>query len=65
LVAGIVMLASPFESIAILTKVVGIWLIVLGVFEVVAAIGIRRASKDLAGVREKVAAPPTAAEPAE
>ncbi|MGX9791527.1 HdeD family acid-resistance protein [Mycobacterium sp. MMS18-G62] len=64
LVAGIVMLASPFESIAILTKVVGIWLIVLGVFEVVAAIGIRKANKDLAGLQEKVAAPP-AAEPAE
>jgi uncharacterized membrane protein HdeD (DUF308 family) len=46
LIAGIVMLASPFESLAILTLVVGIWLIVLGVFEVVAAFGIRTASKD-------------------
>jgi uncharacterized membrane protein HdeD (DUF308 family) len=64
LVAGLVMLASPFESVAILTKVVGIWLIVLGVFEVVSAFGIRKASKDLDGLREKVAAPP-AADPAE
>src|SRR3954463_10346746 len=63
LVAGVVMLASPFESIAILTKVVGIWLIILGVFEVVAAFGIRKASKDLAGLRETVAAP-AAADPA-
>ena len=45
LVAGIVMLASPFESIATLTVVVGIWLIVIGVFEVVSAFGIRKASK--------------------
>ena len=49
LVAGVVMLASPFESVAILTNVVGIWLIVIGVFEVVSAFGIRKASKDLGG----------------
>jgi uncharacterized membrane protein HdeD (DUF308 family) len=47
LIAGIVMLASPFESIATLTIVVGIWLIVLGVFEVVSAFGIRSAGKKL------------------
>lgn len=45
LVAGVVMLASPFESIATLTVVVGIWLIVIGVFEAVSAFGIRKASK--------------------
>jgi uncharacterized membrane protein HdeD (DUF308 family) len=44
LVAGIVMMASPFESLATLTFVVGIWLIVLGVFEVISAFGIRSAS---------------------
>jgi uncharacterized membrane protein HdeD (DUF308 family) len=47
LLAGIVMLASPFESIATLTIVVGIWLIVLGVFEVVSSFGIRGAAKKL------------------
>jgi uncharacterized membrane protein HdeD (DUF308 family) len=47
LVAGVVMLASPFESLATLTFVVGIWLIVIGVFEIVSAFGIRKASKDL------------------
>jgi uncharacterized membrane protein HdeD (DUF308 family) len=52
LLAGVVMLASPFESIATLTWVVGIWLIVIGVFEVVSAVGIRSASKNLAGSRE-------------
>jgi uncharacterized membrane protein HdeD (DUF308 family) len=48
LLAGVVMLASPFESVATLTLVVGIWLIVIGVMEVVSAFGIRGASKNLA-----------------
>src|ERR1700694_2123928 len=43
LIAGIVVIASPFASIAILAIVAGIWLIVIGVFEVVAAFGIRKA----------------------
>lgn len=64
LVAGVVMLASPFQSIATLTIVVGIWLIVIGVFEAVSAFGIRKAGKDLAGVREKLTTP-APAEPAE
>jgi uncharacterized membrane protein HdeD (DUF308 family) len=59
LLAGIVMLASPFESLAVLTLVVGIWLIVIGVFEVVSAFGIRKAGKDVAEVREKLTAPDT------
>lgn len=46
LIAGVVILASPFESLAVLTLVVGVWLLVLGVFEVVAAFGIRKASKE-------------------
>jgi len=59
LLAGVVMLASPFQSIATLTIVVGIWLIVIGVFEVVSSFGIRKAGKGLAGLREKPAEPPT------
>jgi uncharacterized membrane protein HdeD (DUF308 family) len=59
LLAGVIMLASPFQSIATLTVVVGIWLIVIGVFEVVASFGIRKAGKSLAGLREKPAEPPT------
>ena len=47
LLAGVIVLASPFESIATLTLVVGIWLIVIGVFEAVSAFGIRSASKNL------------------
>lgn len=49
LLAGIVVMASPFESIITLTLVVGVWLIVLGVFEVVSAFGIRKASQALTG----------------
>jgi uncharacterized membrane protein HdeD (DUF308 family) len=45
LLAGIVMLGSPLESLAILTEIVGIWLIVIGVFEIVSSVGIRSASK--------------------
>jgi uncharacterized membrane protein HdeD (DUF308 family) len=45
LLAGIVMIGSPFESIAILTLIVGIWLVVIGAFEIVSSFGIRGASK--------------------
>jgi uncharacterized membrane protein HdeD (DUF308 family) len=45
LLAGIVMIASPFESLAILTLIVGIWLVVIGAFEIVSSFGIRSASK--------------------
>jgi uncharacterized membrane protein HdeD (DUF308 family) len=58
LVAGVVMLASPFESLATLTIVVGIWLIVIGVFEAVSAFGIRKAGKDLSQPGEKPVPPP-------
>ncbi|MEO3760604.1 HdeD family acid-resistance protein [Mycobacterium sp. B14F4] len=58
LIAGVVILAAPFESLETLTIVVGIWLIVLGVFEIVSAIGIRKASKNLAAaVSERTAQP--------
>jgi uncharacterized membrane protein HdeD (DUF308 family) len=60
LIAGVVMLASPFDSIATLTLVVGIWLIVIGVFEVVSAFGIRKAGSAVAGLREKPASLPPA-----
>ena len=48
LLAGIVVIASPFDSIAILALVVGVSLIVIGVFEIVSSFGIRKASKTLA-----------------
>jgi uncharacterized membrane protein HdeD (DUF308 family) len=45
LLAGIVMIGSPFESLAILTLIVGIWLVVIGAFEIGSSFGIRGASK--------------------
>ena len=47
LIAGVVVLASPFESMATLALVVGIWLIVIGLMEVVAAFGIRNSTKKI------------------
>jgi uncharacterized membrane protein HdeD (DUF308 family) len=47
LVAGVVVLASPFDSIGTLALVVGVWLIVIGVMEVVTAVAIRRATTQL------------------
>jgi len=47
LVAGLVMIGSPIETLEILTLIVGIWLIVIGVFEIVSSFGIRSASKQV------------------
>lgn len=47
LLAGIVVLASPFESLFVLALVVGIWLIVISVVEIITAFGIRRAAKNV------------------
>lgn len=40
-IAGIVLIDSPFESVAVLTLVGGIWLVAVGVVEIVTAIRIR------------------------
>ncbi|OBF88148.1 integral membrane protein [Mycolicibacterium flavescens] len=61
LIAGVVMLALPFESLAILTVVAGISLVVIGIFEIVAAFGIRKAFKDRDNAGS--AAPPASEEP--
>jgi uncharacterized membrane protein HdeD (DUF308 family) len=49
LVAGVVILGSPLESLFTLAIVVGAWFVVIGVFEIVSSFGIRKASKTLAG----------------
>lgn len=57
LIAGIIVLASPFSSLATLTLVVGIWLIVIGVFEIVGSFSIRKAGNAARGaVREALGA---------
>ena len=48
LLAGIVVIAYPFDSIITLAIVVGAWFVVIGVFEIVSSFGIRKASKTLA-----------------
>jgi uncharacterized membrane protein HdeD (DUF308 family) len=48
LLAGIIVIASPFDSIITLAIVVGVWFVVIGVFEIVSSFGIRKASKTLA-----------------
>jgi uncharacterized membrane protein HdeD (DUF308 family) len=47
LIAGIIVMAYPISSLATLTLVIGIWLIVLGVFEIIAAFGIRKAGSEV------------------
>jgi uncharacterized membrane protein HdeD (DUF308 family) len=41
LIAGIVLLVWPIETLTVLTVVVGIWLLVLGLFEIIAALRVR------------------------
>lgn len=41
LIAGVVVMAYPYESLGTLALVVGVWLIVIGVIQVITAIGIR------------------------
>lgn len=49
-VAGIVLLAYPFDSITTLALVAGVWLIVLGLTELVAGLGMRHDLKNLHGL---------------
>ena len=53
LLAGFVVLASPLDSMFLLATVVGIWLIVVGVFEIVTAFGIRKAANKVEDLTEK------------
>lgn len=48
LIGGTVILAWPFDSIVVLALVVGTWLVVIGVFEIVSAFQIRKAGKTIA-----------------
>ncbi|MEU5217031.1 HdeD family acid-resistance protein [Streptomyces sp. NPDC020807] len=45
--AGIVLIVSPLESAAVLTVLVGIWLIVVGIVEAVTAFMVRSRAKNL------------------
>ena len=56
ILAGIVVMASPIDSLVLLAWVVGIWLIVMGVFEIASSFSIRQASKKVDDVVEGRAA---------
>src|SRR5215211_3742720 len=56
LIAGVIMLAAPFPSIETLTMVVGIWLIIIGLSEIVSAFFIRSAGKDATAGRDTTVA---------
>jgi uncharacterized membrane protein HdeD (DUF308 family) len=56
--AGVVVLAYPFDSIVTLALVVGIWLIILGVMEVISAFGMRsdvKKVKNITGTADRPA----------
>ncbi|MFE8943982.1 HdeD family acid-resistance protein [Streptomyces sp. NPDC007856] len=44
-VAGIVLIDAPFRSVAVLTLVAGVWLLVVGIVEIVTAFSIRGRAK--------------------
>lgn len=49
LIAGVIVMGSPLESIVTLAYVVGAWFVVIGIFEIMSSFGIRKASKTLSG----------------
>ncbi len=54
LIAGLIVLAYPFSSVATLTMVVGVWLIVIGVFEIVGSFSIRKAGNEARSAVQEV-----------
>lgn len=48
LIAGVVVLAVPYRSLFALALIVGIWLIIIGIFAVVSSFSIKSATKDFA-----------------
>ncbi|MBF6080455.1 HdeD family acid-resistance protein [Nocardia cyriacigeorgica] len=54
-IAGVVLIIWPVESVATLAWVAGIWLVVLGVMEMITAFGVRKDAKDLGVPAQPVA----------
>ena len=48
LIAGIVLLAWPIQSVVTLAWVIGIWLIVIGIFEIIGSFIVKSAGKKAA-----------------
>jgi uncharacterized membrane protein HdeD (DUF308 family) len=55
LIAGIVVIASPVKSVTVLAVLVGIWFIIMGLFEVVVALLIRHALSPAPPARPRAA----------
>ena len=47
ILAGIIVLGYPFDSLVTLTLVIGMWLIIIGVMEIISSFGIRSDEKKL------------------
>src|SRR6185312_11035292 len=41
ILAGIIVLAFPFDSLVTLTLVTGIWVVIIGVMEIISSVGMR------------------------
>ncbi|MFI9503229.1 HdeD family acid-resistance protein [Nocardia sp. NPDC052566] len=46
-IAGVVLIVWPLESVATLALVVGVWLVVLGIMEIILSFGVRKDAKEL------------------
>lgn len=47
ILAGIICLGYPFDSLVTLTLVVGVWLVVIGVFEIIAGLQLRKTGHEV------------------
>ena len=47
ILAGIICLGYPFDSLVTLTLVVGVWLIVIGIFEIIAGLQLRKTGHEV------------------
>jgi uncharacterized membrane protein HdeD (DUF308 family) len=54
LIAGFVVMAWPFDSIVVLAITTGVWLVIMGVFEIVSAFGIRKDANKLQDFRQEI-----------
>jgi uncharacterized membrane protein HdeD (DUF308 family) len=55
LIAGIVVVSDPISSVTVLAVLLGIWFIVMGLFEVIAAFIIRRAASESRSAQQRFA----------
>ena len=53
LIAGVVVWAWPFDSIVVLAITIGVWLVIMGGFEIVSAFGIRKDANKIANFRRQ------------